>query len=110
MVAEAMTLALQIKARDGDTVFLNDGRYGGLSEFFDIGPIARVSVPGRHGAVRPFTAFGPTCDSLDRLPAPLMLPQDTEDGDYILIDGMGAYSNAIATGFNGYGSAQIVTV
>ena len=110
MVSDCMVLAVRVKARDGDTLFLNDGRYGGLSEFFDIGPVTRLYVPGRFGPARPFHVFGPTCDSLDTLPEPMHLPADIAEGDYVLIEGMGAYSNAIATGFNGYGAADLVTI
>jgi ornithine decarboxylase len=57
-----------------------------------------------------FKVFGPTCDSLDRLPDMVALPCTIEDGDYILISGMGAYSNVTCTPFNGYGVVQRVTI
>lgn len=117
MVAEAFTLAARVKAlrAGGETVFLNDGIYGGLADMRDMGPVHRVRViaPGggeRSGASRARTVFGPTCDSLDRLPAPLGLPEDTAAGDYVLISGMGAYSVAMSSAFNGYGLRDIVTV
>lgn len=110
MVAEAMTLAVRVKARAGDNLFLNDGIYGTMSEFSDIGTVDRIRTLNRHADPRPMTCFGPTCDSLDRLPQQIALPQDIAEEDYILIDGMGAYSNAIACRFNGYGTARIVSV
>jgi len=110
MVGDCITLAARIKARDGDTVFLNDGMYGALAEFADIGAVERISVPGRRAAPRPFRAFGPTCDSIDMLPAPLALPGDVAEGDYVLFAGMGAYTGALATRFNGYGAAELVEV
>ena len=54
--------------------------------------------------------FGPTCDSIDRLPDALPLPGDMEEGDYVLFDGMGAYSRSLTTRFNGYGLGGSVTV
>jgi len=54
--------------------------------------------------------FGPTCDSIDRLPDPLPLPSDLAEGDYLLIAGMGAYTRCLSTDFNGYGLREIVTV
>ena len=57
-----------------------------------------------------FTVFGPTCDSLDRLPGSVRLPRTIQDGDYILISGMGAYSSATCTPFNGYGAVERVTI
>ncbi len=116
MVAEAFTLAVRVKAvRNDGRVYLNDGIYGGLSELRDIGPTDRVRVVApngtpRAGVTRPRTVFGPTCDSLDRLPGAMELPVETAEGDYLLIAGMGAYSLAIATHFNGYGLGEPVTV
>lgn len=116
MVAEAFTLATRVKALRGTgAVFLNDGHYGGLAEIRDVGLGDRVRVLAadgrpRTGAPTPRTVFGPTCDSLDRLRDPLALPEDIAVGDYVLFDGMGAYSRAIATRFNGYGPDETVTV
>ncbi|WP_375689740.1 type III PLP-dependent enzyme [Pseudooceanicola sp. LIPI14-2-Ac024] len=116
MVAEAFTLATRVKAVRADgRVYINDGIYGGLSELRDIGPTDRVRVIApdgtpRGGAGVPRTVFGPTCDSLDRLPGQMALPADMDEGDYLLIGGMGAYSLAIGTRFNGYGLGDPVTV
>lgn len=117
MVAEAFTLATRVKAlRDKDgTVFLNDGIYGGLTDLRDMGLTGRVQVISpagapRVGPPRPRVVFGPTCDSLDRLPDGLELPADTQVGDYLLMAGMGAYSVAMSTVFNGYGLRDVVTV
>ena len=116
LVAESMSLAARIKAiRDDNHVFLNDGVYGGMTELPMIGIIDRAEVVspegiGRSGAGRDRTCFGPTCDSVDRLPGELKLPSDTEEGDYLLLHGMGAYSTATNTRFNGFGELTIATV
>lgn len=113
MVAEALTLALRIKAISDEAVFLNDGLYGSLLEWRDLPVPARLQVfspngAGRQGALAEWTAFGPTCDSLDRLPRPLCLPNDLQEGDYLMVSGMGAYSQCLASSFNGYGVSQMV--
>lgn len=113
MVADAVTLVLRVKAVSGATLFLNDGIYGALAEWRDLGAPGglRVCAPDgteRRGAPRPWTVFGPTCDSLDRLDAPLSLPGDTADDDLVVIPGMGAYAAALVTGFNGYGAKTLV--
>ena len=116
MVAEAFTLGLRVKAiRESGAVFLNDGVYGGLTEIRDIGAPDRLRVIAPDGTARrggpvPRVVFGPTCDSIDRLPDPLPLPGDMEEGDHVLIAGMGAYSRALSTRFNGYGLRDVVTV
>jgi ornithine decarboxylase len=116
MVAEAFTLATRVKAlRPNGAIFLNDGIYGALSELRDICGNDRVQVVAPDGTPRSGrpvkrTAFGPTCDSLDKLPDPIAFPEDTAEGDYVLFSGMGAYSLAIATRFNGYGVGDPITV
>lgn len=116
MVAEAFTLAARVKAvRPDGSLFLNDGIYGALAEARDIDALTRVRVVSpdgrpRGGAPVARVVFGPTCDSLDRLPDPLALPGDVAEGDYVLFEGMGAYSRALATRFNGYGPEGPVTV
>ena len=109
MVSDAQWLLLKVKARCGETVFLNDGLYGALGEWrdmplpgqrtvFDVGGHARLATP------HPFTVFGPTCDSLDRVPGTWDLPGDIAEGDHILIRSAGAYTTALVTRFNGYGT------
>lgn len=116
MVAEAFTLAARVKAvRDDAHVFLNDGTYGCLDELPVIGLIDRVealapSGARRTGAPRPRIVFGPTCDSVDRLPGELDLPGDIAEEDYVLLHGLGAYSVATGTRFNGYGDLAVETV
>jgi ornithine decarboxylase len=116
MAAEAFTLATRVKAlRETGAIFLNDGIYGALTEARDIGAGDRIRVlrpdgHPRHGAPVDRTVFGPTCDSIDRLPDPLPLPSDMAEGDFVLFDGMGAYSRSLTTRFNGYGLGESVTV
>jgi ornithine decarboxylase len=115
MVAEACQLATRVKSLRGDAVYVNDGVYGALAEWRDIAPHDRIRVVTpdgslRAGAMVPRVVFGPTCDSIDRLPAPVCLPADLAEEDYLIFAGMGAYSNAIATRFNGYGPSAMITV
>lgn len=116
LCGDAFTLAAQVKAvRDGSHVFLNDGVYGSLTELPLIGVIDRVSVLTqgglkRHGAAEPRIVFGPTCDSVDRLPGEVELAGDIEEGDYVVFHGMGAYSTVTNTRFNGFGDLRLETV
>lgn len=115
MVAEAFTLAARVKSiRDDQHVFLNDGVYGGLAELPLIGNIDRIEVVSPEG--QPRTAprrsrvvFGPTCDSVDRLPGEIALPGDMAEDDYVLVHGMGAYSTVTNTRFNGFGEMTLAT-
>ncbi len=116
MVAEAFAHAVRIKGiGDSGALYLNDGIYGGLSEFPVLPVVRSFDVIGPDGAKRtgetqPRTLFGPTCDSLDTLPNPLDIPGDTQEGDYILFPSMGAYVRGVTTDFNGYGQIETATV
>lgn len=115
MVAEACQLATRVKSLRDGAVYLNDGIYGGLAEWRDIAAHDRVRTLSPQGAARtaplqPRIVFGPTCDSIDRLPDLLPLPGDMTEDDYVIFAGMGAYGGAIATRFNGYGPTSMVTV
>ncbi len=116
MVAEAFAHAVRIKGMgDNGSIYLNDGIYGGLSEF-PVLPVARtfqiIAPDGtpRTGNTMPRTLFGPTCDSLDTMPNPLNIPADIAEGDYILFPSMGAYVKGVTTDFNGYGQIETATV
>lgn len=116
LCGDAYAVASRVKAlRDGTHVFLNDGVYGSLTELPMIGVIDRYSVIApdgtpRMGAPVPRAVFGPTCDSVDRLPGELPLPGDIAEGDFVIWDGMGSYSTVTNTRFNGFGDLQMATV
>ena len=116
LCGDAFTLAARVKAvRDDTHVFLNDGVYGSLTELPLIGVIDRVQVfspegQPRTGAALPRIVFGPTCDSVDRLPGEVPLPADIAEGDYVIVQGMGAYSTVTNTRFNGFGELAMATV
>ncbi|EAU45643.1 type III PLP-dependent enzyme [Salipiger bermudensis] len=113
LCAEAFLLALKVKAVEAEALFVNDGIYGSMAEWRDLGMAGRVRVVDpagrrRGGRAQPRIVFGPTCDSLDRLPEPMALPAAIEEGDFVICEGMGAYSRALVTGFNGYGARRVV--
>ncbi len=116
LCGDAFTLAARVKAvRDDLHVFLNDGLYGSLFELGQIGIIDRIEVldpqgTRRSGAVHGRICFGPTCDSVDRLPGDVPFPDDIAEGDFVVVHGMGAYSTVTNSRFNGFGELQLVTV
>ncbi len=116
LCGDAFTHAAKVKAvRDGTHVFLNDGVYGALAELPLVGNIDRIEVVDgagvkRQGDLAPRIIFGPTCDSVDRLPGELEIDENVSEGDYLVIHGMGAYSVATNTRFNGFGELTIATV
>lgn len=116
LCGDAFTLAARVKAvRDGAHVFLNDGVYGTLTELPLIGVIDRIQVVDAEGTPRkgkatPRIVFGPTCDSVDRLPGDIPLPSDLAEGDYVIWHGMGSYSVVTNSRFNGFGELTMATV
>lgn len=116
MVGDSFALAAQVKGlRDDGAVYLNDGIYGGLSEFKVVEAVQRFIVMSPDGVIRSGetedrVVFGPTCDSSDSLMNKLALPVDLADEDYILFQSMGAYVTGVTTDFNGFGQIDSVTV
>jgi ornithine decarboxylase len=117
MVAGSISLLTRVKLvkPEQGQVFINDGIYGALMECYQapqLQPHVRVIRNGAvlGGETKPFVVFGPTCDSLDRLPNPAELPAGVTEDDYLEFAGLGAYGVATSTRFNGYGDAELVPV
>ncbi len=114
LVAHAMSLVVQVQLRKDNQLYINDGIYGSLSETVDAGlrlPVRAIRPKGVLSAERrEYVLNGPTCDSLDVLPSTFSLPADIDEGDWIEIDRIGAYSHALATRFNGLTPETLVTV
>lgn len=55
----------------------------------------------------PFTIFGRTCDSADRIGENIMLPCNIDDGDILHIPYIGAYSYVSASEFNGFPRTEV---
>jgi ornithine decarboxylase len=114
LVAGGTSVVVQVQHRRGATLFVNDGVYGALSDAGAPGfrfP-ARLIRPGQ-GSERPlapFAFFGPTCDSVDHMKGPFLLPEDVREGDWIELGQLGAYGGALRTAFNGLDRAAIVEV
>ncbi len=57
-----------------------------------------------------FDFFGPTCDSMDYMKGPFLLPNNIKENDYIELGQLGAYGLTFRTQFNGYYSNEIYEV
>lgn len=114
MVASGVSVVAQVHLRKDDALYINDGIYHSLGEALQVGlqyPMRGI----RNGAdfeagTKPFRLFGPTCDSTDVLPYTVDLPADIEEGDWIEMGQMGAYTNSMSTRFNGFFAETYVTV
>ena len=107
LVAEAESLIVRVDARRGRDLYINDGSYGMLFDAAHLGFNFPVRLVGREvkspHVQTPFELWGPTCDSIDHMKGPFLLPEAIREGDYIEIGNTGAYARAIAGNFNGYG-------
>ncbi len=114
LVADGCSLLTQVLLRKEREAYLNDGVFGSLSELVT----ARIRLPVRvirldgepSRRLAELTLYGPTCDSADRLPGAFRLPEDLREGDWIEFGRIGAYSNAVATRFNGFFPETFVEV
>jgi ornithine decarboxylase len=114
LVASGCTLLTQVQLRKDDAIYINDGIYHSLSESLDGHihyPARLVRVKGEPSTtLKPFTVFGPTCDSSDVMPYQIDLPDDVREGDWIEFGQAGAYTNSMRTAFNGFYPDTFVTV
>ena len=107
LVAEAESLIVKVDLRKGNELYINDGGYGALYDSAQLGFVFPVRLI-RDGLdanepLQPFEFWGPTCDSIDHMKGPFLLPASVREGDYIEIGNIGAYGRALSTRFNGYG-------
>jgi ornithine decarboxylase len=113
LIAEGVSLVAQIVLRKNDKLYMNDGIYGSFDELTLPGwttdyhtKVFALDTKGRAltepAADSAFRVYGPTCDTLDVLPRPLMLPETIGPGDFIVFESIGAYSFAVRTNFNGF--------
>lgn len=116
LVCDGVSVIARVELRRGDSLYLNDGTYGGLAELRWLGNCFPMRVvrpegePEADGRLIGFDLYGPTCDSIDSMPGPHWLPDGVKEGDWVEVGRMGAYSNALRTRFNGFEACSWVLV
>jgi ornithine decarboxylase len=114
LVAAGTSVVVQVQARRGDALYVNDGVYGSLADAGTLGfryPVRLIRPDGEAATeTTAFALFGPTCDSADVMRGPFLLPADVAEGDWIEIGQLGAYGACLRTAFNGFDRARIVEV
>ncbi|WP_375396153.1 type III PLP-dependent enzyme [uncultured Sphingomonas sp.] len=113
LCAEYSSIIVRVERRRGDELYINDGAYGALFDAAHIGwrfPVTVLREPEGRARDVAFSFYGPTCDDLDHMAGPFMLPADVGAGDYLEIGMVGAYGSAMRTAFNGFGSDETVIV
>jgi ornithine decarboxylase len=86
LVAGGGSVVVQVQARRGDALYINDGIYGSLADAGALGfryPVRCIRLEGAapDEELRGFSFFGPTCDSADMMRGPFFLPADIGEGD-----------------------------
>ncbi len=106
IVAEAGSTIVKVLLKKKNKLYINDGTYGSL---FDAGVPnfilpAKMITNGRIVSKKKtaFNFYGPTCDSLDYMKGPFLLPNNIKEGDYIELGQLGAYGTTFRTKFNGF--------
>ena len=111
IVAESGSTIVKVNLRKKQKLYINDGTYGTL---FDAG-VPNFILPSKmisNGRIQskkltPFNFYGPTCDSMDFMKGPFLLPNNIKEGDYIELGQLGAYGLTFRTKFNGFYSDEI---
>jgi len=111
IVAESGSTIVKVNLRKKQKLYINDGTYGTL---FDAGVPnfilpSRVVLSGKTQSKKltAFSFYGPTCDSMDYMKGPFLLPNNIKEGDYIELGQLGAYGLTFRTKFNGFYSDEI---
>ena len=116
LVAESGSTIVRINLRKKQKLYINDGTYGSL---FDAGtpnivyPSKMIKETSNKIISKKLTAFdfyGPTCDSMDYMKGPFLLPNNIKENDYIELGQLGAYGLTFRTQFNGFFSDEIYEV
>ena len=113
LCAEYSSLIVRVERRRGDELYINDGAYGALFDAAHLGwrfPVALLRASESRAKEMAFSFYGPTCDDMDHMAGPFLLPADTRAGDHIEIGMLGAYGSAMRTAFNGFGAEETVIV
>ena len=114
IVAESGSTIVKVNLRKKQKLYINDGTYGSL---FDAG-VPNIVYPTKlitNGRVvskklTSFDFYGPTCDSMDYMKGPFLLPNNVKENDYIELGQLGAYGLTFRTQFNGFFSDEIYEV
>jgi ornithine decarboxylase len=116
LVAESGSTITRVNLRKKQKLYINDGTYGTL---FDAGtpnivfPSKMIKDSSNKIISKKLTAFdfyGPTCDSMDYMKGPFILPNNIKENDYIELGQLGAYGLTFRTEFNGFYSNEIYEV
>ncbi len=116
LVAESGSTIVRVNLRKKQKLYINDGTYGTL---FDAGtpnivfPTKMIKETSNKIISKKLTAFdffGPTCDSMDYMKGPFLLPNNIKENDYIELGQLGAYGLTFRTKFNGYYSDEIYEI
>ena len=116
LVAESGSTIVRVNLRKKQKLYVNDGTYGTL---FDAGtpnivfPSKMIKDNSNKIISKKLTAFdfyGPTCDSMDYMKGPFLLPNNIKENDYIELGQLGSYGLTFRTQFNGFYSDKIYEV
>jgi ornithine decarboxylase len=116
LVAESGSTIVRVNLRKKQKLYINDGTYGTL---FDAGT-PNIVYPSKmikdnsnkiiSKKLTSFNFYGPTCDSMDYMKGPFLLPNNIRENDYIELGQLGSYGLTFRTQFNGFYSDEIYEV
>ncbi|WP_199553570.1 alanine racemase [Sandaracinobacteroides hominis] len=111
--ADYASVLVRVEKRRGNELYINDGAYGSLFDAAHVDwrfPVKLVRADESVAEADEFAFYGPTCDDMDYMKGPFELPSDVKAGDYLEVGQLGAYGQAMRTGFNGFGAGETAIV
>jgi ornithine decarboxylase len=114
LVGTSGEIVVRVELRKGDLLYLNDGNFGGLRDLCyekRRNEVRRVrlhgsrvgeEVPAEKVPLKAFRFYGPTCESMDYMRGPFMLPENIAEGDWIVVRSLGSYGQTFRAHYNGF--------
>ena len=107
LVAESGSTIVRVNLRKKQKLYINDGTSN------IVFPSKMIKDSSNKIISKKLTAFdfyGPTCDSMDYMKGPFLLPNNIKENDYIELGQLGSYGLTFRTQFNGFYSDEIYEV
>ena len=115
LAGNSCSVVVRVDLRKDNMLYINDGNFGALRDLCaekrrNAVRMVRPLDAAQTAPMMAFSFYGPTCESMDYMPGPFLLPADIAEGDWIVVSNLGAYGMGFRTAYNGFYSDQRVEI